>query len=506
MNTFGWDGRGRSRLAALAMTLALTFGATVATAPFRGRTPDAAAADPPPAGRAYLPFVLRSPACRLDATHLDVVLVLDRSTSMARTIPPSPLTKNAAAIDAARTFVGLLDLTPDAAGRSDQVALVGFHDTAWAELALTADGVAAAAALDRLAGRLAEGTRLDLAFAGARAALDTPARRPSNRALVVVVTDGLPNRVPFGPGSPYPGSARQEDSVRQAADALKARGARVVTIGLGDRGDVALALLAECASDPSQFFHAPRAEDLAAIYGRLAPTRRVCDPPTATQVPPTATATPPPTPTACIPSLTHTDASLVLDMSTSMNRPAAGGESRREAALAAARGFVDQLRFAPDARGGFDQVAVSGFHGRSWTALGLTADAAAARSALDGLAADMDRGTRLDLAFEQGQAALDAGPRRPGNTPALVVLTDGQASGVPADPGRTTDETILDRAQRAKSAGTVVFTIGFGQPADLDRALLQAAASDPTQYFETPDADDLAAIYRRIAGRLTGCP
>lgn len=463
-------------------------------------------ADTLPADRAYLPFALRSPACRLDATHVDVVLVLDRSTSMARTIPPSALTKNAAAIDAARSFVRLLDLTPDAAGRSDQVAIVGFHDAAWTELALTADEAAAGAALDRLAGRLAEGTRLDLAFAGAAAALDGTGRRGANRALVVVLTDGLPNRVPFGPLSPYPGSTRQEDSVRQAAERLRGGGARVATIGLGDAGDVALGLLAECASEPSLFQHAPRAEDLAAVYGRIAVTRRVCDPPPATPRPPTATAAPPPTPTACIPSLTHTDASLVLDMSTSMNRPATGGVTRREAALAAAQAFIDQLRFAPDARGGFDQVAVSAFHGRAWTALGLDRDAAAARAALDGLPADMARGTRLDLAFEQGQAALDAGPRQTGNTPALILLTDGQASGVPADPGRTTDETILDRAARAKAAGTVVFTIGFGDAADLDRALLQAAASDPTQYFETPDADDLAAIYRRIAGRLTGCP
>ena len=461
---------------------------------------------PPSPARAYLPFALKSPACRLEGTHVDVVLVLDRSTSMARTIPPSALTKNAAAIDAARSFVRLLDLTPDAAGRSDQVAIVGFHDAAWTELALTADEAAADAALDRLAGRLSEGTRLDLAFAGAAAALDGPGRRGANRALVVVLTDGLPNRVPFGPLSPYPGSTRQEDSVRQAAERLRGGGARVATIGLGDAGDVALGLLAECASEPSLFHHAPRAEDLAAVYGRIAVTRRVCDPPPATPRPPTATATPPPTPTACIPSLTHTDASLVLDMSTSMNRPATGGVTRREAALAAARAFVDQLRFAPDARGGFDQVAVSAFHGRAWTALGLGRDAAAAQAALDGLPADMARGTRLDLAFEQGQAALDEGPRQTGNTPALILLTDGQASGVPADPGRTTDETILDRAARAKAAGTVVFTIGFGDAADLDRALLQAAASDPTQYFETPDADDLAAIYRRIAGRLTGCP
>ncbi|MFN8423755.1 MAG: hypothetical protein U0470_10380 [Anaerolineae bacterium] len=51
-----------------------------------------------------------------------------------------------------------------------------------------------------------------------------------NRAVIVVLTDGL-NRVLFGPGSAHPGSRRQEDTVLQAADAAKARGVRLYTIG-----------------------------------------------------------------------------------------------------------------------------------------------------------------------------------------------------------------------------------------------------------------------------------
>lgn len=470
--------------------------------------------------RAYLPYVVKSPACRLDATTVDVVLVLDRSTSMLRPIEPSAVTKNDAAISAARDFVRLLDLTPDAAGRSDQIGIVGFNDTVWTELALTDDENAANTALDRLSATTAEGTRLDLAFSGGAAAMDGPTRRAANRAVMVVLTDGLPNRVPFGPGSPYPGSARQEDAVRQAAQAAKAHGARVYTIGLGGAADVNLGLLEACASDPSMFHEAPRPEDLAAIYRGIAVQRRICDPaqtatprfltatptPTATPTSPPPTATPTPTATACIPTTQYTDVSLVIDMSTSMSRSTGGGASKLDAALAAARAFIGQMRFRPDAMGRHDQVAVSGFNGESWTSVGLTNDAAAAEAALLDLATHLNRGTRLDLAFVQGQAALDAGVRGPGNLPAMIVLTDGQANGVPADPGRTTHETVLDRAQRAKDAGTTIFTIGLGAPTDVDRALLEAAAGDPSRYFETPNGDDLAAIYRRIAGRLTGCP
>ena len=501
-------------IAAAAFALGTAAGiwtSTVAPHPSDDRRVHAQAADPRqvPARRVHLPFVLKSPLCRVEGTYVDVVLVLDRSTSMRRSIEPGTLSKNDAAIQAAHDFVGLLDLAPDASGRSDQVAVVGFNDTAWTAQPLTDDAAAAGAALDAIAESLSDGTRLDLAFAGAAAALAGAGRRSTNKALIVVLTDGLPNRVPFGPGSPYPGSLRQEDAVLQAAASAKAPGARVYTIGLGSATDISVDLLTSCASDPSYFHHAPRPEDLAAIYGRIATQRRICDPPpTATPVPPTATptVTPRPSPTACIPSVTHTDVSVVLDLSTSMNRATRSGQTRLDAALAAARQLVGLLRFTPDARGGYDQVAISGFHGEAFTAIGLTRDATAADAALQDLAQRLNRGTRLDLAFVQGQAALDAGPRGIGNTPALVVLTDGQPNGVPADPGLTDAETVLERAARAKAAGTTVFTVGLGDPDEIDRALLQAAASDPSLFFEAPDGDDLAAIYRRIAGRLTGCP
>ncbi|MFN8423756.1 MAG: hypothetical protein U0470_10385 [Anaerolineae bacterium] len=123
------------------------------------------------ADRAYLPYVVRSPACRLDATYADIVLVLDRSTSMLRAIEPSALTKNDAAIRAARDFraaAGPGRRTPPAAA------------TRWRSSASTTarDRAAADGRRGRGRGRARpaggydrRGHALDLAFGGGAAAL-----------------------------------------------------------------------------------------------------------------------------------------------------------------------------------------------------------------------------------------------------------------------------------------------------------------------------------------------
>ena len=70
---------------------------------------------------------------------------------------------------------------------------------------------------------------------------------------------------------------------------------------------------------------------------------------------------------------------------------------------------------------------------------------------------------------------------------------------------------MLAAADRAKAEGIEIFTIGVGRPdADdpIDRVnadLLRAVASSPERAFITPDAEELAAIYSRIAVLLP-CP
>lgn len=439
----------------------------------------------------YLPMAEKSKPCESDAYRTDVVLVLDRSTSMLRSVEPGGVAKNEAAIAAARAFVGLLDLEPNRLGKFDQVAVVGFNDAAWIETELTNDREAALGALERIRGKTQEGTRLDLAFAWGQKPLEGPGRRVENRAVVIVLTDGLPNRVPFGAGSSYPGSRRQEDSVLAAAEAVKAAGTRVYTIGLGSPRDILPWLMIAGASEREMYYYAPRPEELAGIYARIAQTFDGCNPA--------------PVKPRCVPDELHADVVLVIDMSTSMHRETRSGRTKHEAALEAARGFAGQLDLELDGWGRQDQLGVVGFNDVAWTAIGLSSDGPAIEGAIGGLLGRVAEGTRLDLALAEGQAVLGKGPRLQPNVPVVVLLTDGLPNRVPVGPGGTQEETVLAVAAAVKAKGTQVYAIGLGEADDVLRPLLEGVASRPDMYRYAPDGEDLAAIYREIAGRLQAC-
>jgi monoamine oxidase len=53
-----------------------------------------------------------------------------------------------------------------------------------------------------------------------------------------------------------------------------------------------------------------------------------------------------------------------------------------------------------------------------------------------------------------------------------------------------------------KALGIAVFAIGLGDDAD-PRMLLQVAG-EPSRYYHAPRVEDLAGIYRRVAG-IVGC-
>ena len=153
-----------------------------------------------------------------------------------------------------------------------------------------------------------------------------------------------------------------------------------------------------------------------------------------------------------------------------------------------------------------------GFNGKAWTAIGLSDDAALIQAAIDGLPQKAAEGTRLDLALRQGQKVLGDGPRLQPNAPVLVLMTDGLPNQVPfgagsADPDCPTQECVVLRAAAAvKGAGTKVLTIGLGEGEDVLRTLLEAVATTAGDYFFAPDGEDLAAIYRLVAGRIQLCP
>jgi Mg-chelatase subunit ChlD len=209
-------------------------------------------------------------ACVPKDIHADVVLVIDMSTSMRR--PTADGRGKLEAVQAAaKLFLARMDFA-GRYGRGDQVAVVGFNSMGWIEQALNSDGATLRAAIDRLPAGMREGTRLDLAIEWGVRALDDPARRPANTPVIVLLTDGMPNRVPVGPGG------TQEETVVARADAAKAAGIRLYTIGVGlpDAADpsdrINIDLLRDVASSPEMAFQTFDAGDLERIYGEIAYT------------------------------------------------------------------------------------------------------------------------------------------------------------------------------------------------------------------------------------------
>ncbi len=225
----------------------------------------------PPPGPKYLPMALRS-SCQPWRKFADVALVLDASTSM-RQPTSSGRSKLSAALEAATAFAELVSLRPNAQGQHDQLAIVAFHDQAWVLEPLTNDKAALGAALARIPDTVAEGTRLDLALERGLAVLTAPEHRAGNATVLILLTDGLPNRVP----TPVP-TGSQGDTVLGWARTVKNRGITVYTVGLGQPNSadplqgIDMSLLRAVASRPEYFYHAPDGEDLAAIYAQIAPS------------------------------------------------------------------------------------------------------------------------------------------------------------------------------------------------------------------------------------------
>ncbi len=177
------------------------------------------------------------------------------------------------------------------------------------------------------------------------------------------------------------------------------------------------------------------------------------------------------------------DVALVIDRSNSMC-----GDKLNQA-QAAGQTFFDNMAFPPD------QAAVVSFANTALLHTGLTGNRAQAQNALYNITCGgfsrIDSG--LNKAFDEM-----SGPRRvAGHTPAIILLTDGNPEGAYADDVRAA-------AQKIKDAGIQLFTIGLGT--DVNAALLREIATLPEYYYQSPTADQLQAIYTRLASELRTVP
>jgi len=191
----------------------------------------------------------------------------------------------------------------------------------------------------------------------------------------------------------------------------------------------------------------------------------------------------------CVPSKRRVDVALVIDASTSMLLPGNATNTKLELAVDGARTFLDLLSL--DAG---DQAAVVTFNDTARLLARLTDDRGTLDAALAAIGTALH--TCLPCAVDVASTELASERRDTANTPVLILLTDGKSNPRPAS-------EAVARAAQAKQAGMVIFTIGLDT--ELDDAALAAIASQPSYYYRAPTADQLADIYRQIAGAIP-CP
>ncbi len=221
------------------------------------------------------------------------------------------------------------------------------------------------------------------------------------------------------------------------------------------------------------------------------PTSTSTSTPTYTPTPTnTLTATPTPQPihlpvalneATCKPGTRHADVMLAIDASSSM-----AGDKIVSAKAAAAR-FVDLLDLP------LDQVGVVAFAEEAALVAPLSGDSATLASAIAGL--ETASGTRIDRGIEMALGQLAGPAATAGNTPVIVLLTDGRQPEV---------DELREAAAVARSLpGMRIYAIGLGE--DVDQPLLAEVAGSADRVFVAAGPDDLLRIYTAVAGDVP-CP
>lgn len=179
----------------------------------------------PPLRPVYLPIAVARGALTGEpgggALPVDVVWLVDRSTSMLGRFGSGRQSILAAVASA-------LGERAKALPAGVQAAVVAFDEPTQVLASLTGDRALLAKAIDGLVvAEAAEGSRLDLGLTVARRELAGPARQPSARPAVVVLSDGTSTRAPTA------------DEVAKAAVPLLSAGTPIWAIALGPDADAA---------------------------------------------------------------------------------------------------------------------------------------------------------------------------------------------------------------------------------------------------------------------------
>lgn len=194
--------------------------------------------------------------------------------------------------------------------------------------------------------------------------------------------------------------------------------------------------------------------------------------------PPPPTPTPTPVPTVCRPTEVPVDVALLIDTSSSMDG------AKIEAAKAAARAFVAELRLPAD------NAAVISFDSGARVDQTLTSDRTLLERALGGLRTRT--GTRIDLGLWSALEEV-VGRGRAEADPVIVLLTDGRPQG-------GSEGATFAAAEFARDVRVDIWAIGLGP--DVSEDVLVVIAGERARMRLAPSEDELVEVYATIAREI----
>lgn len=187
---------------------------------------------------------------------------------------------------------------------------------------------------------------------------------------------------------------------------------------------------------------------------------------------------------------------LLIDVSGSMGDTWQGG-IKLESAKQAARAILNMIEQESEMGEGDHQVAIATFSTKATLNLGLTTDYAAARSVVAGLV-PQDR-TNIGAGLQVANEALTSAPA--GAHQIIILLSDGMTN-----EGLSPEEILAGPVEVAARAGTCIYTVGFGDPGDLDETLLRRIAekSGCGMYSYASAPEELERTYIRLRHQSLG--
>jgi murein DD-endopeptidase MepM/ murein hydrolase activator NlpD len=187
---------------------------------------------------------------------------------------------------------------------------------------------------------------------------------------------------------------------------------------------------------------------------------------------------------------------LLIDMSGSMGENWQGGV-KIESAKAAAVDVINMIEQESQIGASDHQVAIATFTTDAYIDLGLTTDYNTARQVVNGLM-PLDQ-TNIGDGLQVSNQALTSAPA--GAQKIIILLSDGLTN-----EGLSRQEILDGPVREAASAGTCIYTVGFGDPGDLDEELLRSISSEAAcgEYNYASAPDELERVYIRLRHQSLG--